>query len=386
VRIIADCRGSQEGFKSHYNRGIGRFIRSVAPRLPVLLPNDEFHFLFDDGYGSADIDIPDNVKSIYIPSRFKLLKRREILRSQVLLPTINRKTRPDIMFFFSHEDASVFCKRYISYIHDLIPYKFPDQYNLNKGFRRRAVKVLLRRLALKSEIIFTNSENSKNDVASIFEIDPEKIHVTYEAVDYDHFYRRPGEEIESIKRKFKLPGRYLLYVGGIDPRKNMKTLLKAFEKAQVHNDQISLVIAGGIENQREYPEFCNLIRELSISEKVILTGFVEDSHLPALYSGASAFILPSLYEGFGIPILEAFACGIPVITARNSSIPEVAGDAAVYCDISETGNLTEAIYRVLSDDEFRAKKIREGLERIKMFDWDKVAARIAEVLKNVRNS
>ena len=178
-----------------------------------------------------------------------------------------------------------------------------------------------------------------------------------------------------------LPRPYVLNVGTLEPRKNLDGLLRAFAQAKKSGVPHTLVIAGarGWGDSRLAP----LLRELGIAGSVIFTGFVEDEDLPYLYAGADFFVYPSFYEGFGIPVLEAMACGTPVIASNTSSIPEVAGDAALLVDPHSDAELSASILRLAGDERLRQELRERGLSRAALFSWEKTVNETLKVYENV---
>jgi len=189
-----------------------------------------------------------------------------------------------------------------------------------------------------------------------------------------------GSLLLKVRQRYRLPEQFLLYLGTIEPRKNIQALIKAYallcrEKGFCHK----LVLAGDMGWKNE--GLRELIQGLSLEDSIRFTGYVEDSDLPALYTLADLFVFPSLYEGFGLPVLEAMACGLPVVTSNVSSLPEVAGDAAVLIDPHSLDAIADGMRRMLVDRELRTKCIERGFERAKMFTWEKCAKETVAVFR-----
>jgi glycosyltransferase involved in cell wall biosynthesis len=189
--------------------------------------------------------------------------------------------------------------------------------------------------------------------------------------------------VTAAQERYGLPPRYLLFVGTIEPRKNLSRLLAAFET--IHADGLSdgLVIVG--RPGWLYDSFFAVLEASPVRDAVVLPGYVTDEDLPAVYTGAQALVFPSLYEGFGLPVLEAMACGTPVVTSRASSIPEVGGDAALYFDPASVGEMGEAIRTMLGDSTTSEEKCERGLARAAQFSWQRVAAETWDVYDAVVN-
>jgi glycosyltransferase involved in cell wall biosynthesis len=218
------------------------------------------------------------------------------------------------------------------------------------------------------------SEYARNDIVNTYQVSPHKISVIPLAAG-DHF--RPissEEELQRVRQTYGIEGEYMLSVGAIQPRKNLGRLVAAYSHlrgAKPEGKLPKLVLAGKC--AWLYDETLRAIKELELSNSIILTGYVPESDLPALYSGALCFIYPSYFEGFGLPPLEAMQCGVPVIVGDRTSLPEVVGDAAVLVDPFDVNALAAAIEKVVSDSDLRAKLSVQGLARAKLFEWRETA-------------
>jgi glycosyltransferase involved in cell wall biosynthesis len=199
--------------------------------------------------------------------------------------------------------------------------------------------------------------------------DRRKLHPVHEAA-HPRFRPLPRAELSAIRERYRLPERFLLFVGGLNPLKNFSNLLAAYHRVEGEFEH-ALVAVGFL--RWKFERDVARIGELGLESRVIRTGFVPDEDLPAIYSLADALLLPSLYEGFGIPVLEAMACGCPVITSTTGCTPEVAGDAALLVNPRDVDAIAGAIRRVLRDSALRAQLIERGLARVAEFSWRKAA-------------
>jgi glycosyltransferase involved in cell wall biosynthesis len=192
------------------------------------------------------------------------------------------------------------------------------------------------------------------------------------------------KEIEGIKRKYGISKKYILFVGTIEPRKNLLRLLSAFEKLKNKFKEYQLVIVGQIGWMTE--KFFEKLKNLpeNVKRDIILTGYIPREDMVFLYNGCELFIYPSLYEGFGIPVLEAMSCGVPVITSNVSSLPEVGGDACVYVNPYDEEDILYKMEKVLSSEELKNEMSKKGLERAKLFSWEKTAEKTLKVYKNTK--
>lgn len=259
-------------------------------------------------------------------------------------------------------------------IHDLAYKYFPDAYSKwERIAQERAARIAAKHAA---KIIFV-SESSKIDFLKFYHYKPVNTAVVHLAFDKDNF-------IPSVHQtnSLKFDGQYILYVGRLEERKNVARIIEAYNQfRQNSNLALKLVLVGqdgfGCEKIKQ------AITGNPFSEDIITPGYIENSAMPALYSNASIFIFPSLYEGFGIPILEAFACGVPVITAKTSSMPEVANGAAKIVDPQNTKEIADAIYELTSNRQVRIDCINAGLRCAKQFSWQKTAEKVLEVLESL---
>lgn len=380
MKIALDIRGSQDGYKKHAHRGIGRIIQGIAPRLPYLIPGCKFFYIYDRNLPRSPLEIPDGVEKVSASGGLTITGRQKTLSLQFALRPELRKIRPDVTLFFSHEDALLFHRGSVVFVYDMIPYVFPEQYKLKRSIKGRLRCRLMRTIARNSDLILTISENSKADIGKFWDISPEKISVVYAAVDTKRFYRRSPQEIEDSRERYSLPEKYFLYVGGIDPRKNILSMMTAFGFFAKSVSDIDLVLAGRLDEQAEYRELIDTIEKKDVRLRVNLPGYIDDDDLPAVYSGSEALIFPSLYEGFGLPILEALACGTPVVTSRLSAIPEATGELAIYCNVTDPEEIAKAMQIAISSNELHQKILVEGPERAAIRSWDNVAVKVANAI------
>jgi glycosyltransferase involved in cell wall biosynthesis len=290
--------------------------------------------------------------------------------------------RPDVLWMPMHNIPLIRRKNLRTFvtIHDLAFKYFPETFT-----QKDLLKInLLTRLAVTSaDRIITISESSKKDILKFYpSAKAENIRVIYHGFDPDVFAgaRDRAKETE-IKNRYGIDGPYLLYIGAIQPRKNLELLADAFDKVRAGGElpSLKLVLVG--EKAWLSDGVFKKIEASPHKNDILCLGRVEFETLGHLLRGAEAFVFPSLYEGFGIPVLEAFAARVPVICADNSSLPEVGGDAVVYFDGKNATDLAEKIKKVLSDENLRKTCVEKGLERIKKFSWEKCAKETLEYLK-----
>lgn len=261
-------------------------------------------------------------------------------------------------------------------IHDLNTFLFSHTNSWLSDLRSKPLILLS---AKKATLIITDSGSTKSDIVSILKVPEEKVRVVHLAPDKRFItYKKQDKLEQETKKKYGIRGRFILFVGSLNPRKNLSSLVKAFHIfSQRHTYDYQLVVVG--KKEWCYDEIFRAVRTLMIEDKVVFTGYVNDSELPALYSAASLTVYPSVYEGFGFPILESMACGTPVVASNISSIPEVAGDAAILVDPTNVNELASAIHSVLTDVNLRQTLTCKGLERARSFSWQETACNTLKV-------
>jgi glycosyltransferase involved in cell wall biosynthesis len=264
-------------------------------------------------------------------------------------------------------------------MHDLVPIKLPFATLDNKRFYLR----LMRHLARRADRIVTVSENSKRDIQSLLGVKDEQVAVTYQSIDLPSWIMEETDESigAMLNRLFRLELRsYLLYLGAIEPKKNVSRLIEGY---LLSDAKVPLVIAGPMAWKTD--DELRLLKTLEDSEgispgkRIRLLGHVDGRHLLALLRGAACLVFPSLYEGFGLPVLEAMAAGTPVITSKTSSMPEVAGDAALYVDPYDVRSIASALSGLIEDTALRRRMSERGRERAKLFDQNAYVERLAKL-------
>lgn len=264
-------------------------------------------------------------------------------------------------------------KRYVM-IHDIAFEHLPQ------FIQAKNLQYLKRRVpeaAKKADKIITISQATRNDLIATYGVAPEKIIVAPCAVDAKRY--KPTKITSEVTKKYNLPAKYVLYLGTMEPRKNLKRLVDAYsELPQKLKDEYPLVLAGG-KGWNDEP-IMNAIKKARESAEVIQTGYVDEDDIPALYSGARAFLYPSNYEGFGMQILEAMACNTPVLTGKNSSLPEVGGDAAYYVDEKSVTSISKGIEKLITDDDLTKQMVKKGRVQITKFSWAESAQTIIDAI------
>lgn len=270
-------------------------------------------------------------------------------------------------------------KRLAVMVHDVIPLLFPERYR-SPIFRHTYTSSMS-----KADLILTNSERSKADMVSRFGVPSDKVVVAYLGYERDIFRPGPADTAESreMRRRIGINRPYILHVGGGDPRKNLVRLVRAYEATITRRKDLDFqLVLGGSPGWGSEP-LLQLVQKASLQGNVILAGRVPDRELPHLYRGAMCFAMPSLYEGFGLPALEAMACGIPLMISSQSSLPEVVGPAALYFDPEGVEEMSAAMERLLTDSAMRNQLVLQGLERARQFSWAECARITLAALKKL---
>jgi glycosyltransferase involved in cell wall biosynthesis len=252
-------------------------------------------------------------------------------------------------------------------VHDLIFRLFPQHHKrLNYWYLNAAMPLYCRR----ASAVIAVSEATKRDLVRLYGLEPAKITVVHEAAA-PHFVPASPAAIAAARARYHLPERYLLHVGTIEPRKNLERLLEALHGLRAGGEDLKLVIVGS--KGWLYQDFFRRLEALALGDALCLPGYVPDADLPAIYSGARLAVVPSLYEGFGLPVLEAMACATPVVCSNTSSLPEVGGDIARYFDPGDVAAMADAILTVWRDGTLREAMRQDGLARAAQFSWTRAA-------------
>lgn len=282
------------------------------------------------------------------------------------------------LWHFTNYGALPTSKPYVVSVCDLAWLYYPEQVlPTHLDYLKAYVPKSLQRAAH----VLTISEATKKDIVKEFGVPASRISVTHLAAGPQFAKPASGQKVAYLKQKYGIEGDYLLAVGTLEPRKNLRTLLEALVTPAGRKLNLPLVVVGGQGWRAE--EARELIAKLGLSNRVILTGYVPDEELPALYCGAKLFVFPSVYEGFGIPVVEAMTAGAAVITTKVSAIPEVAGKAARYVDPANAGELAEVITELLGDSKQRLALIKAGRKQAAKFSWEQTAKGTLDVYQKV---
>lgn len=376
MRIGLDLRYVYDHFP-----GIGRYSFHLAqalshlehPHTLVLLHNPA---LTNHRYHLADLRSGSAVELVATTIRpFSLAE-------QIALPHLVRALRLDLLHspYYIKPYVGLPCLSLVT-IHDLIGRRF----SRTLSRRGRWLFRLTIGLAVRSAAhIITVSEHSRHDIAHAYRLPPSRISVTSEAAAA-HFCPQPPARIAAVRARYGLPQRYVLYLGANKPHKNLPRLVQAWQQMQhewSHPDPLPRLVLAGHQDPR-YPTAHQIAAQHGLSHTVQCLPDVAEEDLPALYSGADLFVFPSYYEGFGLPPLEAMACGTPVLCAAASSLPEVVGTAALLVDPYSVGAIAAGLTRLLNSADLRAHLREQGLQQAARFSWQRTARATLDVYERV---
>ncbi len=312
---------------------------------------------------------------------YKILKPKR-LWTRIALPwaLATTKVKPDIFFSPTHYIPQFTKVKRIVSVFDLAFLHFEGMFQKNDLWKLNNWTKYSVENAVQ---IITISKFSQEDIHKNYGIDNKKITVAYPGYDDKIFKKTDKNKVTEILERYNISGNYIIYIGTIQPRKNLIRLMEAIAKIP----ELKLVIVGkttGLGQQGwKYEEILRKPKELKVEDRVIFTGYIPTEDMPSLISGAKAFVLVSLWEGFGIPVLEAMACGTPVITSNVSSLPEVVGSAGLLVDPKSVDQIEQAIRTIVFDVKLRDKKSRMGLQQVKKFSWEKMAKIILKTFEGL---
>jgi len=354
--------------------GLGRYSRNLLRNITTD-GNENDYVVFASNAFAGELSNLPRTRFVPVTSSYYSLREQTVFLAAIL------QERLDLMHFL-HFNAPIFYRRpFVVTIHDLTRFFFPAQKN-NGQFHQWAYEEVFRSAVLHSSKIITVSEHTRSDLVHYFPQVAEKTSVAYEGVD-ESVFKQEGDELTEKEKlaKIGIIAPYILFVGVWMTHKNLPRLLLAFRKVKAEGYAGKLVITG--EGLSHHVNVGQLVKELNLQDDVVLPGRVSDEMLPTLYRRAQMLVFPSLYEGFGLPPLEAMACGTPVAASRTSSIPEILGEAAVYFDPYSIEDIAESINKILLEEGLKEKMVGLGLAQAKNFNWKKCARETLSVYNTV---
>lgn len=317
--------------------------------------------------------------------QYKILRPKK-LWTRVALPLAlyTSKQKPDLFFSPTHYIPRFSPVKIVVSIFDLAYFYFPEFFKKSDLYK---LKNWTKYSVEHSAHILTISKSTKKDLAKFYNVKPEKVTVTYPGFKEGIYYPNADQQdIKKVTKQYGIKGSYIIYIGTLQPRKNLARLIEAFARLHLGGG-LKLVIVGKTTGAGRqgwmFEDILALPKKLGIEGRVIFTGFVPDTELNFLLNGALAFVFPSLYEGFGIPIADAMASGVPVITSNTSSMPEAAGKAALLVDPYSLDQIEQAIRTITTDKILRQKYSKLGLAQAKKFSWKKCARETLKVFEKM---
>jgi glycosyltransferase involved in cell wall biosynthesis len=367
VRIAIDARKLRD-------YGIGTYIRNLLRHLARLDPATEFVVICREADAPFVAELGENFRAV--PQGAGAYSVRE----QIAVPMDLRREQVDLFHAPHYVLPPLTPCRSVVTIHDCIHLRFP-QYLPNRlgyAYARSSMWVATHRSAR----ILTVSEASKRDILRYFRVPDSKIAVIYNAIDERFHEEPPADEVMRVRERYQLNDPFVLYAGNIKPHKNLERLIEAFHVIRRGDlEHVKLLIIG--DEISKYATLRRTVHRYKLHKHVRFFGFVPDATLAILYRLARVFVFPSLYEGFGLPPLEAMASGTPVITSNVSSLPEVVGDAAMLIDPYDADAIAGAMRRVMADDRLREDMRERGLARAREFSWERSIRRVREIYDEV---
>lgn len=375
MRIGIDC------YWLSLRRGIGNYTYNLLHALSQVATNHSFVLYVND---------PKVLSAVPIDPRFTVKvvgkKLPYPVWEQLSLPLEAMRDRLDILHCLANT-APLFLPRHLKLIltiHDvmyLLPTSvLPQSPSFYQRVGRLYYRLLAPQAAKRAICIMTVSKYSMRDIVDKLHVPNEKIQVIYESGNVQCRRLADSSPVTEVKQRYSIEGQFIFVLGALDPRKNTVGVLRSFAHLKkLTTLPIRLVVAGLTPVAKN--KFHTVISKMNLDDWVVLLGFIPEHELVALYNGAAVFVYPSLYEGFGMPVLEAMACGTPVITSSAGSIPEVAGVAALFVDPKNPEEIAHAILQIITDAELRNRMIEQGLEQAKRFSWANTAQQVLEIYR-----
>lgn len=365
MKIAIDARVISD--KMH---GIARYAYQLINALAKIDSENEYIILFNE---------EKILNAVTQNNNFRFLKcdiKVYSLKEQFLIPFILKREGIDI-YHSPTFSAPIFapCKVVMT-IHDMIHLIYAKQYS---AFKNMYYKLIVKTAVTRANRLITVSENSKKDISQFLNVSEDKIFSIHNGVDKKFSLENQNKSKEAIKKKYPISNNYILYVGNEKPHKNASNVIRAFDLFIKKNSLIYSLVMLGVSGK-----YIEKITGQSLPKYFVSINEVNnDADLISLYRESSLLLCPSYYEGFGLPLLEGMACGTPIITSNNSSIPEVVGDTAIMVDPNNINQISDEIKRVLSDKNLKETLIEKGKNRAKIFTWQKTAQKTLEVYEEV---
>jgi glycosyltransferase involved in cell wall biosynthesis len=349
-------------------RGIGQYTRNLIETIKKLDDKNNYFYYYPK---------KNNEKTYRNSDLIMFLSKNSIDIFHITSP-----------FEFKSDYATLLSRgiKVVVTLFDLIPFLYPNIYLIDKNTKDKYFETL--HFIKSCDLIFAISETTKNDAINILGIDPQKIIVIMGGID-EKFTLKQNLDIDLLKRKYNIAQPYILFSGGIEYRKNLARFLEAFSRFPNLVNQFQIVFFNDL-NTNEILQINNLASGLGVQKNIVLTGFVPIEELVEIYNGAELFVFPSLYEGLGLPVLEAMACGVPVLTSNTSSLKEISGDSAYNVNPEDVEEIANGLKIMLGDKHLTEKLKVRGLNHVKQFNWEitgkKVLNAYRQLSENIDNN
>lgn len=354
--------------------GAANYIVSLTTALADLHPAERILVLVQPQHASRFSD-HEQLEIVGV-SRAGPLRR--VIWEQTVLPLVCRRLKVDLLHSPHYSRPLLLPCRSVVTVHDLTFFLLPE---VHLAYKRLFFRAMTRVAARRAQALIVPSQSTCTDLRRITRVAESRVHMVPYGIGPSFRPVRDPDRRRAIAERYGLPNEFLLYVGNLEPRKNLPRLLEAYARLPARQVVPPLVMAG----TRGWKD--SLLRKtmerLNLGRRVVTPGYIPQEDLPTVYSMATALVYPSLYEGFGLPVLEAMACGTPVITSNVSSMPEVAGDAALLVSPEDTETLAGALERMLGEPDLRAELSQRGLVRAREFTWRRAAESTLAVYRSV---
>jgi len=361
--------------------GVGVYAKNIIDELVRIESNIHFFLLVQDDDIDFDYDGRSNVTMLRMDSRLLRWIPLRLLFEQLALPAILLKHRIRLIHSLHYSFPLLrFGVSQVVTLHDMTSFVMPEVHLRTKVLYFR----FFIRAAIKHAdgIIFV-SESARKDCSELLGEPHGKVAVAHHGTNETLHSEVGREAIEAVRRKYALPAEFLLYIGTIEPRKNLVRLTEAFAEVCEGHPSLHLVLAGKKGWNRELESLTEVARRSGAIARIVFPGFIAEEDKPAVLCASKIFIYPSLYEGFGLPVLEAMACGVPTITSNVSSLPEIAGNGALLIDPRSATGIASAIHTLLSDSKLRSVLSQRGIEQAASFSWKRSAAATLQLYARV---
>ncbi|MHB1296062.1 MAG: glycosyltransferase family 4 protein [Anaerolineae bacterium] len=361
----------------HQRAGIGRYAHELACALSGVAGEVDLSAFYNDAAHARDLAFLADWQRLPLDQGNKSWRLAVLLAHYARRPQDGLFAGVDLFHATDNVLPWLGRARSVFTLHDLTHRLHPETQSRPN---RMYLDLMMPRFLRRADAILADSEATRRDALRLYGVAPERIQVVYPGV-HQRFRPADAAAVADARTRYGLPARYVLFVGTLEPRKNLPALLEAYRALLQGGLRAGLVLVGRLGWRVD--AFRASLQTLAPDELVVTPGFVPDDDLPALYSGADLLAFPSLYEGFGFPVLEAMACGTPVVCANTSSLPEVAGDAALQVDPHDVGALAEAMRRLLEDPALRRELAGRGVKHAAAFTWERAASETLKVYRRV---